>query len=114
MSHTKVGGESRVRRVTKQDHDRRSFPQSPGSFGQAEGGERRSERAASFAGSLTRLRDVPRDWAGEPSPFPPERMITEQQPLPAALLRPRLTRRAACWYLNVVGTCLYSGGNFSG
>lgn len=109
MSHTKVGQESRVRWVTKRDRERRSFTQSPESFS----GERSSESTASFAGSLMRLRDVRRDWAVSP-PLSSELMITEQQPLPAALLRPRFTRRAACWCLNAVGTCLHPGGNFSG
>lgn len=65
MSHPKVGQESRVRWVTKRDHEGTSFSQSPETF--SGGGERRSESRASLVGSLMRLRDVLR-WRALPFP----------------------------------------------
>lgn len=109
LSHTKVGQESRVRRVSEQDHERKSSSPGPGSLGGWSAARKVQRVLSGVSGACGMFRGT-----GLLSPpLSSEPMIAEQQPLPAARPRPRFARRAACWYFNVVGTCLYSGGNFS-
>lgn len=110
MSHRKVGQESRVRRARQRGHRRGSLTQSSESF------RGRSERRSGSAASLVGVSCVCGMFRGTGSVSPPLSsglMITEQQPLPTPPNRPRFTCRAACWYLNVVGTCWYPGDHFS-